>query len=41
VLDDYGVFPGETSAAEEFFKENKTKILKFPFCMTPCYVKKD
>lgn len=41
VLDDYGVFPGETSAVEEYFTEKKIKILKFPFCMTPCYVKKE
>jgi hypothetical protein len=41
VLDDYGVFPGETSAVEGYFKENNLEIKKFPFCMTPCYVKKN
>ena len=41
ILDDYGVFPGETSAVEEYFNGNALKIKKFPFCMTPCYVLKD
>lgn len=40
VLDDYGVFPGETKAVEDYFKDKKVKIEKLPFCMTPCYVVK-
>jgi len=38
ILDDYGTFPGETKAVEEYFKDKNVKIRKFPFCMTPCYV---
>lgn len=42
LLDDYGVFPGETKAVDEYFKNKKAKIRKLPFCTTPCYiVKKD
>jgi hypothetical protein len=38
VLDDYGVFPGETKAVDDFFSNQNIDILKFPFCMTPCYI---
>lgn len=38
VLDDYGVFPGETQAVDEFFKNKKTEILKFSFSKTPSYI---
>ncbi|MEK7566751.1 MAG: TylF/MycF/NovP-related O-methyltransferase [Patescibacteria group bacterium] len=41
ILDDYGVFPGETKAADEYFKDKNVKIMKFPFAMTPCYIIKD
>ncbi len=41
ILDDYGVFPGETKAADEYFKNKNIKIQKFPFCMTPSYVIKE
>lgn len=41
ILDDYGVFPGETQAVDEFFAAKGIKIQKFPFCMTPCYVVKE
>lgn len=41
ILDDYGTFPGETKAADEYFKEQNVKILKFPFAMTPCYIIKE
>lgn len=40
ILDDYGVFPGETKAVDEYFASQNIKIQKFPFCMTPCYVVK-
>ncbi|MEC4816734.1 MAG: TylF/MycF/NovP-related O-methyltransferase, partial [Scytonema sp. PMC 1069.18] len=40
ILDDYGVFPGETQAVDEYFKKQNVEIKKFPFCMTPCYVVK-
>jgi hypothetical protein len=40
LIDDYGVFPGETKAVEEYFKDKKIKISKFSFCMTPCFVVK-
>jgi len=38
VLDDYGVFPGETKAVDEYFKEKNIKINKFPFSNTPSYI---
>ncbi|HEY4499662.1 MAG TPA: TylF/MycF/NovP-related O-methyltransferase [Candidatus Paceibacterota bacterium] len=41
ILDDYGVFPGETKAADEFFKNKNVTIQKFPFAMTPCYIVKN
>ena len=31
ILDDYGVFPGETKAVNEYFKDKKIKIQKFDF----------
>lgn len=40
ILDDYGVFPGETKAVDDFFRGQDVTINKFPFCMTPCYVVK-
>ncbi len=41
ILDDYGVFPGETKAADEYFKNKNVKIIKFPFAMTPCFIIKN
>lgn len=38
ILDDYGVFPGETKAVDEYFADLDIEIKKFSFCMTPCYV---
>jgi len=41
ILDDYGVFPGETKAADDYFKDMNIKIKKFPFSATPCYFIKE
>jgi len=41
ILDDYGTFPGETLAVDEYFKGRTVKIRKFPFAMTPCYLLKE
>ncbi|MBI3554726.1 MAG: class I SAM-dependent methyltransferase [Deltaproteobacteria bacterium] len=41
ILDDYGTFPGETKAADDFFKDKKVKIQKFPYAMTPCFIQKE
>lgn len=41
IIDDYGVFPGETKAVDDYFKDKNVKILKFPFAMTPCYIIKE
>lgn len=41
ILDDYGTFPGETKAVDEYFKGKNVKIRKFAFCMTPAYVVKE
>lgn len=38
ILDDYGTFPGETQAVDEYFRGEGVEIRKFPFCMTPCYL---
>lgn len=38
VLDDYGVFPGETKAVDEYFQGKKIEIKKFPFSNTPHYI---
>ena len=40
ILDDYGTFPGETKAIEDYFKGKEIQIRKFPFCMTPSYILK-
>jgi len=41
ILDDYGTFPGETKAIDDYFKDKNAKILKFSFAMTPCYIIKE
>lgn len=41
ILDDYGVFPGETKAVDDYFKGTNIIIRKFPYAMTPCYIVKD
>lgn len=42
ILDDYGTFPGETKAVDDYFKDKNIEIKKFPFAMTPSYIiKKD
>lgn len=38
ILDDYGTFPGETKAVDEYFKDKNVNIQKFSFAMTPCYM---
>lgn len=42
ILDNYGTFPGETKAIDEYFKKNSLdkKIKKFGFSMTPSYIVK-
>lgn len=39
LLDDYGVFPGETQAVDEYFG-GRAEIKRFPFSATPAYVVK-
>lgn len=41
ILDDYGVFPGETKAVDDYFRGQSVTIRKFPFCMTPSYIVKE
>lgn len=41
ILDDYGVFPGETKAVDDYFKDKNVTIKKFDFAMTPCYIIKE
>lgn len=40
ILDDYGVFPGETHAAEQFFAGRGVRVERFPWAPTPCFVTK-
>jgi len=39
IIDDYGVFPGETKAVDEYL--TNVNIQKFPFCMSPSYIVKE
>jgi len=41
ILDDYGTFPGETRAVDDYFKGTNIRIKKFPFAMTPSYIIKE
>lgn len=41
ILDDYGVFPGETKAVDDYFFGKNVTIRKFPFSATPCFVIKE
>ncbi len=41
LLDDYGFFPGETQAVDDYFKGKNVKIQKFPFALSPAYIVKD
>lgn len=40
LIDDYGEFPGETKAVDDYFANEDVEIKKSPFSMTPCYIKK-
>lgn len=41
IIDDYGTFPGETKAIDDYFKGKDITIRKFPFAMTPSYLIKN
>lgn len=41
ILDDYIVFPGETKAVDDFFKDKKVVIKRFPYTETPHYIIKE
>ena len=41
ILDDYEMFPGETKAIDDYFRDKNVTIQKFPFCITPCYIVKE
>ncbi len=38
ILDDYGIFPGETKAVDDYFKGKKVTIQKFSYTKTPRYI---
>ena len=38
ILDDYGIFPGETKAVDDYFKNKDVEIKKFPFAATPSFI---
>ncbi|GAB3034860.1 TylF/MycF/NovP-related O-methyltransferase [Bowmanella dokdonensis] len=41
LLDDYAVFPGETQAVDEFFKDKPVKIQRFPHAKSPSFIVKN
>ena len=41
VVDNYGVFPGETKAVDDFMARTGLIIKKFPFSYTPCFLIKE
>ena len=41
ILDDYGIWDGETMAVNEYFHSKKIKIRKFSFSQTPSYIIKN
>jgi len=41
IFDDYGTYPGETKAVDEYFADQKIQIQKFPFSYTPSFVIKE
>ena len=41
ISDDYGIFPGENQAVDDFFKDKNVKIRKFPYCRTASYIIKE
>jgi hypothetical protein len=41
LLDDYGVFPGETKAVDDYFKDKNVVINQFGFAKTPAYIIKN
>jgi hypothetical protein len=41
VLDDYGIFPGATKAADEFMAGRPERIQKLPYALAPAFVVKD
>jgi hypothetical protein len=38
ILDDYGSFPGETKAVDDYFSQESIEIRKFQFCKTIHYI---
>jgi hypothetical protein len=38
ILDDYDVFPGETKAVDDYFRDKDANIQHLSFCKTPCYI---
>lgn len=38
ILDDYGVFPGETKAVNDYFKDKDVVIQKLPFSSSPSFI---
>jgi len=41
MLDDYGIYPGETKAVDDYFKDKEVNIKKFPYSKTPSYLIKE
>ncbi|WP_141506469.1 TylF/MycF/NovP-related O-methyltransferase [Paenibacillus luteus] len=38
ILDDYGTFPGETKAVDDYFENKDVIIKKFPYAMSPSFI---
>jgi len=41
ILDDYNVFPGETKAVDDYFKDKNVSIKRFSYSNTPSYLIKE
>ena len=41
IFDDYGTFPGETKAVDDFFKDKKEKVQKLSLGLTPSFIIKE
>lgn len=41
MFDDYGTFPGETKAVDEFIKDKNIQLKKLPFLYKPTYIVKE
>lgn len=41
ILDDYGIFPGESKAVDDYFRKEGLTVKKFSHALSPCYIVKE